>query len=67
MITFDVNNGGKLALEQSKHDGVVTVKGCGDDFAISPGDMVMLINYYRYVKDNDIQCDFINYDGKNKR
>ena len=27
----------------------------------------MLMNYYRYVKDNDIQDDFINSDGLNDK
>lgn len=28
--------------------------------------MVMLVNFYRYIKGNDIQHDFINPNGKNK-
>ncbi|RXZ78161.1 hypothetical protein EBB07_29340 [Paenibacillaceae bacterium] len=32
--------------------------------AIPEGDMVMLVNYYRYMKENDVQCDFINPNGK---
>jgi hypothetical protein len=32
---------------------------------IPNGDMVMLINLYRYIKDNDIQNEFINPNGKN--
>ena len=27
-------------------------------------DMVMLINFYRYIKDHDIQHDFVNPYGK---
>ena len=33
---------------------------------ISAGDFVMLINWYKYIKDNDIKNDFINPHGKNK-
>ena len=34
---------------------------------IDEGDFVMLMNYYRYIKDYDIKDDFINLDGKNSR
>ena len=65
-ITFDVNNNITLAFEQEKHDGNVIVKS-GKDIRdiITPGDFVMLLNLYRYIKDNDIQNDFINPCGKN--
>lgn len=62
-LTFDTNNGGILAVEQKKHDGSIQVS-TGEK--ISAGDFVMLLNYYRYVKNNDIQNDFINYWGKKK-
>lgn len=32
---------------------------------IDEGDFVMLINYYRYIKEYDIKNDFINRDGIN--
>lgn len=70
-ISFNVNNGATLNLCQNKRDDAVMVtranltdgeiKRC----EISAGDLVMLINYYQYIKDNDIQCDFINPYGKN--
>lgn len=67
-FTYDVNNGGKLELIQRGHDGSVLIS---DDSIskiefIPPEDMVMLINLYRYIKENDIQNDFINPYGKNK-
>lgn len=67
-LTYNVNNGGKLELIQRGHDGPVLIS---DDSMsktefIPAADMVMLINFYRYIKDNDIQNDFINYNGKNK-
>ena len=34
---------------------------------ISEGDFVMLINYYRYIKENDIKDDFINTTGLKDR
>ncbi len=62
-LTFNVNNGEKLELSQSEHDGTVYINKFNK---VSPGDMVMLINYYRYVKRENIQCDFINPNGRNK-
>lgn len=65
-LTYNVNNGGILELIQNEHDGVVTISGNNYSGAetISAGDMVMLINFYRYVKNHDIQNDFINPNGK---
>ena len=56
VISFEVNNGGTLALTQEKHDGAVKVEtrftdGDGRKFAISAGDFVMLMNYYQYQKE----------------
>lgn len=65
-ISFNVNNGEKLEICQAKHDGSISVNtGEGDKYNISAGDFVMLLNFYKYVKDNNIQNDFINYYGKN--
>lgn len=76
-ITYNVNNGRTLELLQRKRDGEVTVihrNARGEDEAIRrseldtipAGDMVMLINFYNYVKRYDIKNDFINPNGKNK-
>ncbi len=65
-LTYEVNNGGILEIVQKDHDGTVIVSSTGRVDHISNGDMVMLINWYRYVKDNDIQNDFINPNGKNR-
>ena len=69
-LTYDINNGQKMELIQRGHDGTVMISD-GHSYSetacyIPAGDMVMLINLYRYIKDNDIQNDFINYNGKNK-
>lgn len=64
-ISFDVNNGRTIELKQSNHNTDITVNSEDYDYTISSGDFVMLLNYYRFIKDNDIQCDFINYNGKN--
>ena len=64
-ISFDVNNGQIVELKQSSHNTDITVSNTDYDYTISNGDFVMLLNYYRFIKDNDIQCDFINYNGKN--
>lgn len=71
MIEFKVNNGLTISLRQYERDGVVEImKGKGEiflyDYSISAGDFVMLLNLYHYIKDNDIQNDFINPDGENK-
>lgn len=67
-LTYDVDNGKTLELIQRGHDGTVLI--AGEDYEsktefIPNGDMVMLINLYRYIKDNDIRNDFINPNGKN--
>lgn len=71
-LTFKVNNNGLLNIVQNELDGAVHVNtydkedGYINKCHISAGDMVMLINLYRHIKDNDIQNDFINPKGKNK-
>lgn len=74
-LTYLVNNNGIMKISQKEVDGAATVHtfhGANDfsdttnDIEISAGDMVMLVNFYRYVKENDIQNDFINPNGKNK-
>ena len=72
-LTFEVNNGQTLVLDQYD-DGervFIWTKGANDftigkTHIVQPETMVMLINYYRYIKDNDIQQDWINPNGKNK-
>lgn len=71
MISFEVNNGGVLEFTQNEPNGDVRVHRLEDGHkvygnTIPAGDMVMLFNLYTYVKENDIQNDFINYYGKNK-
>lgn len=68
MIKLSVNNGRTMELTQDTTDSkinVVTVNSDTKDneYDISSGDMVMLLNYYRYVKINNVQCDFINPNG----
>ena len=68
-MSFDVNNGRVLHFSQVKHDGKVFVCSFADnefkeETEIPNGDFVMLYNFYRYIKDNDIYHDFINPNGK---
>lgn len=70
-IELEVNNGQTLFLTQISNDGdTILDRWDGDKMeyerSIPAGDMVMLLNLYRYVKDNDIYNDFINPEGKNK-
>ena len=72
VLSYNINNGGKMKLVQEKHDDVVVIiKEFGDgelyiEDGIRPEDMVMLINLFRHIKSNDIQNDFINPNGRNK-
>ena len=68
-IELSVNNGQTLFLTQTSADGEMILNRYDGDKMIyermiPAGDMVMLLNLYRYVKDNDIQNGFINPDGK---
>lgn len=70
-MLFHTNNHGFLNVEQATTDAPVKVRTGTNNTVerieeISAGDFVMLINLYRYIKENDIQNDFINYHGKNK-
>ena len=72
MIRLEVNNGRKITLANAENGGI-TVEVLGKEWEsesvkhITEADFVMLLNYYQYVKSNDIQCDFINDKGKKKR
>lgn len=55
-LVFNINNGRTLTLDQAKRDGSVRVTTGRDGIAdnaynITPGDMVMLINYYCQQRD----------------
>lgn len=70
-IEIEVNNGQTLFLTQVSKDGdTILNRWDGDKMeyerTIPAGDMAMLLNLYRYVKDNDIYDSFINPKGKNK-
>ena len=70
-MLFHTNNYGFLNVEQTTIDSDVKVRTGTNNIVehieeISAGDFVMLINWYKYIKDNDIQNDFINPYGKNK-
>ena len=71
-LSFKTNNNGILNMIQQEVDGAVAVKRLEKDNGykqiaeIPAGDMVMLVNLYNHIKENDIQNDFINPYGKNK-
>lgn len=71
-LSFKVNNDGILNLVQNELDGTIHVNrydnknGYINRCDISNGDMIMLVNMYMYIKENDIYNDFINPYGKNK-
>lgn len=69
-ITIEINNERTMQLSQQDHDGTITIstynttsKSVDHEEQISAGDFVMLMNYYHYVKSNNIHCDFINPNG----
>lgn len=73
-LTYFVNNNGTMEILQNEPDRKVVIhtfhnyndfSDTKNDIEIPAGDMVMLINFYRYIKENDIQNDFINPGGKN--
>lgn len=60
-MEFEVTNGRKIELEQAEHDGAVSVTiweapdadgncGCDYEYTISPGDFVMMLNWYHHQK-----------------
>lgn len=61
-IEFNVNNQRKIQLTQTEPDGAVTVttweaerngvREVESEYQISPGDFVMMLNWYRYQKEN---------------
>ena len=70
-MLFHTNNHGFLNVEQTTTDADVKVRTGTNNIVehieeISAGDFVMLINWYKHIKGNDIQNDFINPYGKNK-
>lgn len=70
-IEIEVNNGQTLFLTQVSKDGdTILNRWDGDKMeyerTIPAGEMVMLLNLYRYVKDNDIYDSFINPEGNKK-
>ena len=70
-LSFKTNNNGILNMIQHELDGKIVVKRLEKDkgyktiTSIPAGDMVMLFNMYKYVKENDILNAFINPNGKN--
>ena len=71
-LSFKTNNDGILSMRQNIIDGKVMIhrlekdRGYKTITTIPAGDMVMLVNMYKYVKENDILNAFINPHGKNK-
>lgn len=75
-IDIEINNGRTMRIIQTDSDkarcgiGVETLdedSNLEERELISEGDFVMLINYYRYIKENDIKDDFINTTGLKDR
>lgn len=67
-IGFKTNNGSQVNLSQEHYDSNIylTDENNNNIGSISAGDMIMLLNMYKYIKDNDVKNSFINPYGKNK-
>ena len=75
-IEYFINNGYepvgdlKFVLNNYKHllfsKVTICINADRKIIDIPAADMVMLVNYYKYIKDNDIKNDFVNPSGKNK-
>ena len=69
---YYINNGSKVLFYQNEFDRAIKVCTYDENGelerkeTIPVVDMVMLLNLYRCVKENDIQNDFINPNGKNR-
>lgn len=67
-ISISTNNNGMMVLRQYKHDGAIDLLIIHNDLShkehtISPGDMVMLMNYYRNCKEGLEKSDYIRKDN----
>lgn len=56
-MLFDINNQQIMNVTQAEPDGPVRVAVCYEDkiekeFAVSAGDFVTMLNWYRYQKDH---------------
>lgn len=68
-MSFNTNNGRVLEFIQLRHDEEVHVSSFDenehvDERPIPAMDFVMLYNFYKYIKGNDIYNEFINPNGK---
>ena len=69
-LSFKTNNNGIMNMIQHELDGKIVVKRLEKDkgyktiTTIPAGDMVMLVNMYKYIKENNIQNAFVNPNGK---
>lgn len=69
-IELNAGGGTTLFLTQTSADGdTMLSKYDGDnstfECAIKAGDMVALLNFYRYIKRNDIRNKYLNPNGRN--
>lgn len=69
-LSFKTNNNGIMNMIQHEVDGIIIIKrleknnGYTQIAEIPAGDMVMPVNMYKYIKEKDIQNDFINLHGE---
>lgn len=62
-LKFNVTNGREIIVTQAEPDGITEVNiwkeykesgywDCMDSYRISPGDFVMMLNWYKYQKEH---------------
>lgn len=75
-LKLSVNNGRFIKITQTESDkarnglGLKTIDQNGNierNDLVGEEDFVMLINYYKFIKDNDIYDEFINQNGTNNK
>lgn len=69
-IEIEINNHKKLSLTQLKSKEILleTISSNGTILSgeiIKEEDFIMLLNYYRHIKNKDIKDEFINSNGIN--
>ena len=63
-LSVDVNNNGILTLTQGRHDGDITLGSNDNEYIISAGELVMLMNYFRNCKSGREESDYISKHGE---
>lgn len=62
-FTFNINNSRVLTMKQLEHDGSISINtSTKEHYAISPGEMIMLLNYFQNCKNGTEKSVYILQD-----